>query len=601
MFRIIIRGINDLKLRTKLILSFIVVVFIPVMIVGLFLTNELRHQALDNALEQTAVNVDRVKKRTSEVINAAYDISYRLSNDSRLARLAATEYETVYDVVKAYKDYPDIKEYISLYKEISNIRIYLDNPTLLDNWEFIQPSESIINSGWYQSAMSSSGLIGWNYIEDERDGKKYLSLIRKIDFRDEMSSAVLVINVNSRMLDAILNQETFETMIVDENNNIISSNRPGRVGKGLSEIDFDPSIVNKQSGTYNAVVNEQSSKIRIETLIPLSSLNGIRILSVFSVKTIVKDANQIIILATIVIFISLIVAIVLIYGFSNLLSKRMLRLSKHITKVATGNLDVTLAIDGKDEIGQLSRQFNAMVGSINVLLAEVQESNLQKTQLVTRQNEIKFKMLASQINPHFLFNALESIRMKAHIKGEKEIAKVVRLLGRMMRKNLEAGSKEVTLRSEIEVVRCYLDIQKFRYESRLGYELVIDPLTEQLHILPLIIQPLVENAVIHGLENKQEGGYVRIKAELMDKWMRIEVSDNGEGMDKQRLDFVLRSLEEQEDEANNRIGLRNVHMRLQLSYGREHGLVITSSPDSGTKISFTIPTGGGRHVQSADS
>ncbi|GGD51571.1 sensor histidine kinase [Paenibacillus nasutitermitis] len=598
MIRVIIRGINDLKLRTKLILSFIVVVFVPVMIVGLFLTNELRNQALQNALEQTAVNVDRVKKRTSEVINAAYDISYLLSNDSRLARLAATQYETVYDVVKAYKEYPDIREYINLYKEISNIRIYMNNPTLLDNWEFIQPDSEIMESSWYQSAMSSSGLIGWNYLRDERDGKEYLSLIRKIDFLEDRSSAVLVINVNSRMLDAILKQETFETMIVDEQNNIISSNRPGRVGRKLADLNLSKGIMDMQSGTYDAVVNEQSAKIRIETLVPLSSLNGIRILSVFSVANIVKDANEIIILASIVIFISLIVAIVLIYGFSALLTKRMLRLSKHISKVATGNFDVTLAIDGKDEIGQLSRQFNAMVWSINELLLEVKESNQQKTRLLSSQNEIKFKMLASQINPHFLFNALESIRMKAHIKGEKEIANVVRLLGRMMRKNLEAGSRAVTLKSEIEVVRCYLEIQKFRYEDRLNYELLIDPLTQQIQILPLIIQPLVENAVIHGLENSEYGGSVRVKAALINQWMHIEVSDDGEGMDEERLDFVLRTLEEQEGESeeNNRIGLRNVHMRLQLSYGSEHGLAITSAPGCGTQVKFTIPIGGGLHV-----
>jgi len=344
------------------------------------------------------------------------------------------------------------------------------------------------------------------------------------------------------------------------------------------------------------VVNDQASKIRIEPLVPVSSLNGIRILSVFSVATIVKDANEIIILASIVIFVSLIVAIVLIYGFSALLTKRMLRLSKHITKVATGNLDITLAIDGKDEIGQLSRQFNAMVWSINGLLAEVRESNQQKTRLLSSQNEIKFKMLASQINPHFLFNALESIRMKAHIKGEKEIANVVRLLGRMMRKNLEAGSRAVTLQSEIEVVRCYLEIQKFRYENRLNYELLIDPLTQPVHILPLIIQPLVENAVIHGLENNENGGSVRVKAELIDHRMHIEVSDDGEGMDKERLDFVLRTLEEREGEENNRIGLRNVHMRLQLSYGSEHGLAITSMPGCGTQVKFTIPIGGGMHV-----
>ena len=156
----------------------------------------------------------------------------------------------------------------------------------------------------------------------------------------------------------------------------------------------------------------------------------------------------------------------------------------------------------------------------------------QKVELESKQNQIKFKMMASQINPHFLFNALESIRMKAHMKGQSEISNVVRLLGKTMRKNLEAGQRNVTLHNEMDMVRCYLDIQKFRHEDRLKYELLIDPSAEQMPILPLIIQPLVENAVIHGLENREEGGIVRIKAELLDDQVHVEVIDNGLGNDK---------------------------------------------------------------------
>ncbi|QJD82503.1 sensor histidine kinase [Cohnella herbarum] len=587
---------NNWKLRNKLILSFVVVVFVPITIVGVFLTTELHHRALNNALEQTSINLERVKKRTTEVINVAYDISYRLSSDNRLMNVATSEYETVYDVVKAYQNYPDIKDQIRLYKEISNIRLYISNKTLLDNWEFIQPSKSVIETDWYQTAIKSSGLISWNYIEDERDHQKYLSLIRKIDFLSKNDYGTLVINVNSRMLDSILNQESYETMIVDQNNLIVSANRPGRIGKTLKEIHYDPSVMDKQNGSFQAVIDGEASRVQIEPLNPDSSLNGIRIISVVSISSIVKDANYISRMAVIVISISLLVALIMIYGFSTLLSKRMLRLSKYITKAATGNLDIAMDIDGKDEIGQLSRQFNAMVFSINELLSEVKISNHQKEQLQSKQNEIKFKMMASQINPHFLFNALESIRMKAHLKGQSDISNVVRLLGKMMRKNLEAGNRTVPLRNEIDMVRCYLDIQKFRYEDRLAYELRIDPLAEAVPILPLIIQPLVENAVIHGLEEREEGGFVRVKAVLSEKFVEVEVYDNGVGMSRERLESLLKSIDDKEDDELHRIGLRNVHMRLQLSYGSEYGLTIWSGWQSGTSIRFKIPLGGGLHV-----
>jgi len=227
---------------------------------------------------------------------------------------------------------------------------------------------------------------------------------------------------------------------------------------------------------------------------------------------------------------------------------------------------------------------------------EVQETNRQRTMLESKQNEIRFKMMASQINPHFLFNALESIRMKAHLKGEKEIARVVRLLGKMMRKNLEAGRRAVPLADEIDMVRCYLDIQSFRYEDRLRYELHVDPLAEHTPIPPLIIQPLVENAVIHGLENKEHGGTVRIRADVVGRRVRVSVTDDGIGMSPETLKRLYETLQSPEEQEQNRIGLRNVHVRLQLSFGPEHGLVIGSEEGAGTSVHFYIPLEGERYV-----
>ena len=123
------------------------------------------------------------------------------------------------------------------------------------------------------------------------------------------------------------------------------------------------------------------------------------------------------------------------------------------------------------------------------------EKTEQNNALELAQREIKLKMMASQINPHFLFNALESIRMNAHMKGDKEIANVVRLLGKLMRKNLEVGREQTPLKEEIEMVRSYLEIQKFRYEDRLSFEVKVDPAASNMMIPPLVIQPLVENVI----------------------------------------------------------------------------------------------------------
>lgn len=589
MFHWIVKLLNDIKIRNKLLLAFLLTTLLPVLLVGGYLTIEMRSMAFKSALEQSSINVERVKKRTEEVIGVSQDISYRLSNDARLKKLAIRQFSSTKEVVEAYRDYADMREYLRLYKDISNIRLYTDNDTLLNNWELIYPSPEIKESEWYQRAMRYDSLVGWEYIEDERDQRKYLSLVRRIELEGLSKIGVLVINVNSQQLTSILSQESFDTMIVDDQDNIISANRTGRVGKKLVDVSFDTKLLGQGSGSYEAVVDGAASKIVIEELKPQSSRNALRIISVFSIESIVKEPNQVIKLSITVIAVSVLLAFLIIYSFSSLFSRRLLRLSRHINRVSTGDFDTAVTIDGKDEIGLLARQFNSMVRSINDLMFEVQESNAQNSLLEQKQSDIKFKMLASQINPHFLFNALEAIRMEAHMKGQAEIARVVRLLGKMMRSNLEVGRNKVLLSQELEVVRCYLDIQQFRYEDRLKYQFIVDPAVESLYMPPLLIQPIVENAVIHGLDNKMEGAFVTVEIKKVDDYAKFTITDNGVGITPERLEQVIHTLESTEDRDGERIGLRNVHDRLKLSYGAEYGLTIESRPDVGTVIFFCIP------------
>ncbi|MCE3202270.1 sensor histidine kinase [Paenibacillus sonchi] len=588
MYARIITSMNNLRLRTKLFLSFGCVALIPVLIVGVFLTSELRNMAMDNALKQITANVDRVKKRTGELLDVPLDIAYRLSNDSRLEEAANHRYVSVYDVVQAYWNYPDFREFVRLYREISSIRLYIDNPTVLDNWEFLQADETVTQEPWYRTALAQKGMVCWNYIRDNRDGRYYLSLIRKVNFFKQRTSGVLVVNVNTDRLNGILNQESFETLIVNENDNIVASNRTELLGQTLNDLNFKAESA-AGPGFYDVSIDGKPFTMLIDDWQPGGSLNSLRIISIFSVESIVKEPNRIIMLASAVILSALIMAILLIYYFSRLLTGRMLQLSKHISKVGSGNLGATLVIDGKDEIGQLARQFNHMVRNINDLMSEVQESNRQKNAILLKQNEIKFKMMASQINPHFLFNALESIRMKAHVRGQADISQVVRLLGKMMRKNLEVGNRRISLQSELETVSCYLVIQKFRYDDRLAYELHIDPKANLVQIPPLIIQPLVENSVVHGLENRIDGGMVRVDIRIEDGLLKVQVSDNGAGISKTRMHEIRQMLESKDDYESNNIGMRNIHLRLKLTYGPECGLTLASQEGFGTQISFEIP------------
>ncbi|MEK3887180.1 sensor histidine kinase [Bacillus sp. FSL K6-3431] len=588
----VIRKFNDLKLKNKLMFSFVGVIFLPILIVGIFLTQELRKMALNDALEVTQMNVERVKKRTDELLKIPIYISNNLQFDARLKSLANEEYDSIYDVVNAYNNYKDFQYYEELYPIVDHIYFYMDNPSMLNNWSFLPLDDKVKNENWYQDADKANGLVKWNYMTNPTQGsEKQLSLVRKMNFWDYKTSGILVITIDQAQLNLILDQESSITVITDENNHVVATNNQDLIGMEIAGLIDSTFTTDQLPITIEGKVNGEPSQIIVDYLLTEASGNQLKVISVVSTEHIVKDANRLSLLGVTITAIAVFMAFLLISGVSWLLAKRLSNLSEKISHVAAGNLETKIYIDGNDEIGQLSQQFNNMVGNIRQLIDQVYESNRQKNIIEKQQNKIKFKMLASQINPHFLFNTLEAIRMKAHMKGEKEIADIVKLLGKLMRKSLETSGAKIRLSDEMEVVRCYLEIQKFRFEDRLTYDLQIEEDVELVLVHPLIIQPLVENAVIHGLEEKEKDGKVIVKAYMKDASLYVSIEDNGVGIQPEKIKDIYLSLEDQSEKDGIRIGLRNVHQRLVLTHGKDSGLVIYSKEGLGTKVQFKIPGG----------
>ncbi|WP_148630978.1 sensor histidine kinase [Bacillus sp. E214] len=596
MIAYITRKLNNMKLRDKLIISLVILVAIPISIVGLYLTQQLRNGAIEDAISESKMNMERMKKRTAEVLKVPIYISDNLQFDQQLDTVANTSYDSRYQVVEAYENYKLFTYYLEYYNEISTIRFFMDNPTMLNNWEFIPIDEEVKKEEWYQETTKNPDLMRWYYVNDStKDNGPYLSLVRRINFLKTNTYGALVITVNTSELEWILNQETLRAMIVDEENNIVASNQKKHIGQKLSSVIPSLEKVSEEDGfkVYEGKLNGKKSVVMEDSLLEQSQ-DHLRIISVMTEDQMMKDANNISMMGFFVTLLGFTLAGVLISIVSILYSKRVSKLSKQIDLVSAGDLSSMIEVDGEDEIGTLSKQFNRMVANLRELIAKVEETNRQKSLLEIRQNEIKIKMMASQINPHFLFNTLESIRMKAHMEGAKDVANVVKMLGRMMRHSLEIQGQKIPLSKELEMVNLYLQIQKFRYQDRLEYELDIEEEALTVLIQPLIIQPLVENAVIHGFDLLDNGGKVWVTIEKKECDLEIIVSDNGIGISEQRLMDILQSINHQEE--GKHIGLRNVHQRMVLIYGEEYGLSIQSELNKGTVIQFRIPIGRDSHV-----
>lgn len=598
----LLKKFNDMSLTTKLSISFFIAVIIPLLLLGNYLIYELRSAAYENAVSVSQANVERVKSRTSEVLKTAIKVSNQFMLDNQLKKILNTHYLTTFEIVTAYNNYDKFEQYLDAYKELLNIRIYMKNPTLISNWHIFQVEQDITEQFWYEVALESRGLINWYYIPDPtRDGEQFLSLVRSINYIDYYSSAVIVITINTDYLQEILNQEQSPLLLVDENNFVIASNRKIFIGKKLDEI-LGPDIVHDlKPGTYSGQVDGQKSEIYIDLLLPETSQNELKFISIIPEEMIMRDANRFVKLGSFVMSVSILIAIGLIFFFSRLLSGRFITLNNRIDQVAKGDFAAPIVIHGNDEIGQLSRQVDRMVKNILSLMNEVEQAQRENFELEKRQQEIRFKMLASQINPHFLFNTLESLRMKSLMKGDRDIAEIIKKLGKLIRYSISVTGEMVTLQSEIEFVQHYLDIQKFRYGERLSYKLDIDPLSKHVLIHPLIIQPIVENAVIHGLQDKVGGGTVIIRTKVIDSYLHVVVQDDGIGIPADRLRRIQKSLQHLDENNGNRIGLINVNHRLIISSGAESSLNIESKENKGTMVSFKLPIGGRKDVQNFNS
>jgi len=223
------------------------------------------------------------------------------------------------------------------------------------------------------------------------------------------------------------------------------------------------------------------------------------------------------------------------------------------------------------------------------IINEVYIQKLQKERLFSRQKEMQLKILSGQINPHFLYNTLETIRMMALEKKEDNIAATIKMLSQLFRQSLSAGEKTIPLEKEVELVQNYLAIQKLRFGSRMEYYIDIEHGSGGYTILPLLIQPLVENSIVHGLENKSTGGYVRIAITAQNDILCIDVSDNGVGMEQENLEKLRNDLACCEDSINGHIGLVNVNRRIILYYGPGFGLQIPDNAGCGFFVRMLLP------------
>jgi len=291
----------------------------------------------------------------------------------------------------------------------------------------------------------------------------------------------------------------------------------------------------------------------------------------------------------VVIILLIVAAILMSYTFMQNYSRRINKIVSTIRQVEKGNLAARIpASDEEDELAKIAFNINSMLDELNNYIAQFYLLNL-------KQQQAELKALQAQINPHFLFNTLEAIRMVAMLEGSKTSSKMTFHLSKLFRYSLE--SKDIVpLYTEIEYVKQYLTLMQFKHPDKLEVQFHLAEEVEQTPVQKLILQPIIENYFVHGFKKDRTDNLLTISGVKLGEKIEIRIDDNGKGMSEEKLSQIVHHINCEEGDEMKSIGLRNIHQRLKLKYGDQYGLSVKSSPAVGTTVILTIPVQGIYHV-----
>ena len=575
-----------MNIRSKLLVIYILVGLAPMLALSIYLVTMARGSVLDQRAGVVVADNQRTYDMLLDVTYLCANVSSSLEFDSGLQTLISTRYADTDAVYAAYRGYTLIDSFLQSYGQIFGVSIYINNDTMLTSGHFFMADPAVRASAWYRAAAASQGVPFWVY-DTTFSGGSNLSLVRLIPVPSTGEFAVMVVSVKNLYFNTLLRPSSLTTLLCLNGGQTFYTDNAADSGKAVP-LRLQPQRNPAQPAVYPSDYHGTRAMVFNRTL--KGSLTGDQFQIVTLDTAAFADARQAAELLAYVLVFAAAAPVVLIFVFTGYLSRRIIVLRGAMRRVAQGELSLPAAPSGRDELGELAMDMNATITGIRALHKEILAENAARQALQTQQRKIEFELLVSQINPHFLFNTLETIRMKAKLSGNTEVAEISVKLGRLMRRALEIRDYPVTLQSELDAVQSYLYIQHFRFEDKVLYSIEIDEAVDPYgyKLLPLLLQPLVENAMIHGLERKEENGHIAVRIAAEEERLCIRVEDDGVGMEEKTLLALRRQLAE-EDRPHDGIGLRNISRRIRLFYGEKYGLELESRPAAGTTVRLYLP------------
>ena len=582
------------KIKKQITFIFLLSSIIPICVVGLFAIINARKQMLSHYETQLETEAIRVKSTLFDITTSVRTNTQSIIENQSFRNLFNTSYsddtKAAYDLINS-----QLETYYSTSAAIKSINVYTDNPDIPSNGHIYCLPDGFTKEPWYLH-MSANTYTTWTsapYVDRFGNTQYELTLIEKFLTNDSPYSTYLVTRLDSNSLrNRILVNNNIIMASIDQER-VFFSSESGWLWK------YMPHYSEFKNQTYSytgpVTINNKECMTSIKTFIPYQSIpyqsdNHMYVL--VSDKNAYDNIKQITILYSVILLFATLVPLGIILFFSNYFSMRIQTLKTAMHQASLGDYNIIDTFRGDDELSDTFNDLKTTVNYIHEKETIYYQAKLKEQKILNSQQQMEFKMLASQINPHFLYNTLETIRMQAVAHGNRDVSDSINLLGKTMHYVLEnTGTESTTIEKEIKHVISYLEIQRLRFGDRVNYKINVPPYLnlEQFHILPLLLQPIVENSIVHGLEGVTQNGHVEISFILEEPNLYVTIHDNGEGMDEETLQKLKDRIYQKNLSTASSIGLRNINMRLTLMYGEDYGLEVDSKNSAGTTITLTLP------------
>jgi two-component system, sensor histidine kinase YesM len=594
------RMLEPRSFRFKVIFISIICLIIPATIslsIYNYLTKDtLKDQALSNANRELTIANEYVEKLLEDMlyITNFVQLDAEMNTILKEKALRTTEDGTGY---QSYMDDSKINktiENITLVGEKSYVTILLKNGKSYKNYSTYDYDPSrMVQEKWFEKLNRLQGYESiWieskpTVFRSEKSNNPYqISVARTLrDGNLGIYGYVIVTIMETKINQIFENMKgNEEMMILDSSNNILSHRDHLKIGEPFQYSEQ----LTKNNSSNIFKVSDKDYLIAEHDI----SFTGWKLVSLVPYKQAITQINSIFSKVFTVQIVSFTIFLILMASLLRTITKPLVHLGKIAEAVKRGNLAIRSRLRGRDEVGKLAESFDHMLDRVNEMIHEITDTQ-------ERKRKAELDMLQAQINPHFLFNVLNSIRMKVLVKGDKESANMISSLSKLLRMTIDKNKEVISFREEVQIVQDYINIMNMRQKEQVKVEIAVHEEAYALQIPRFILQPIIENSIIHGLN--QSAGTIVLRTELRENQLVIIIEDNGQGMDNGSLDQLKRKLiqsigTENSHKANNKgfssLGLSNVYERMFITFGGSFRMDIESLPGEGTKVIMTIQKGG---------